>query len=426
MNITEYDDSALDPERQRHFMPLALLALAVGAFGIGTTEFVMMGLLPEVANDLDISIPTAGHLVSAYALGVVIGAPLLAAVTARMPRRTVLIGLMALFVAGNALSAFAPDYHWLMAARFLSGLPHGAFFGVGAVVATSMVAPERKARSVSLMFLGLTMANVAGVPVATLMGQSLGWRATFLGVSTIGLAAMAALALLIPRAEAHTAPRTGLRGELAALRSLPVWLALGTTVAGFGALFAAYSYITPMLTDAAGYTDASVTLLLALFGVGATAGNLLGGRLADHAMRGTLFEGLLALVLVLALFPLMMSTAWSAALAVILLGMAAFATGSPLQLMVMEKASSAPSLASSANQAAFNLANAGGAWIGGLALAAGLGVTSPALAGAALAVLGLGVAGAAYVVDRRRVAPPAGRQRVVAGQVPERAEAVRH
>ncbi|MGF0172046.1 MFS transporter [Streptomyces sp. Marseille-Q5077] len=407
-------------------MPLALLALAVGAFGIGTTEFVMMGLLPEVANDLDISIPTAGHLVSAYALGVVIGAPLLAAVTARMPRRTVLIGLMALFVAGNALSAFAPDYHWLMAARFLSGLPHGAFFGVGAVVATGMVAPERKARSVSLMFLGLTMANVAGVPVATLMGQSLGWRATFLGVSTIGLAAMAALALLIPRAEAHTAEQAGLRGELAALRSLPVWLALGTTVAGFGALFAAYSYITPMLTDAAGYTDASVTLLLALFGVGATAGNLLGGRLADHAMRGTLFGGLLSLALVLALFPLLMSTAWSAALAVVLLGMAAFATGSPLQLMVMEKASSAPSLASSANQAAFNLANAGGAWIGGLALAAGLGVTSPALAGAALAVLGLGVAGAAYAVDRRGGAPRSGWQRVVAGQVPQRAEAVRH
>ncbi|WP_328428198.1 MFS transporter [Streptomyces sp. NBC_00443] len=407
-------------------MPLALLALAVGAFGIGTTEFVMMGLLPEVANDLDISIPTAGHLVSAYALGVVIGAPLLAAVTARMPRRTVLIGLMALFVAGNALSAFAPDYQWLMAARFLSGLPHGAFFGVGAVVATSMVAPERKARSVSLMFLGLTMANVAGVPVATLMGQSLGWRATFLGVSTIGLAAMAALALLIPRAEPHAAERAGLRGELAALRSLPVWLALGTTVAGFGALFAAYSYITPMLTDAAGYTDASVTLLLALFGVGATAGNLLGGRLADHAMRRTLFGGLLSLALILALFPLLMSTAWSAALAVVLLGMAAFATGSPLQLMVMEKASSAPSLASSANQAAFNLANAGGAWIGGIALAAGLGVTSPALAGAVLAVLGLGVAGAAYAVDRRRVAERAGRERVVASHVPQQAETVQY
>ncbi|MER5942741.1 MFS transporter [Streptomyces sp. NPDC001928] len=407
-------------------MPLALLALAVGAFGIGTTEFVMMGLLPEVANDLHISIPTAGHLVSAYALGVVIGAPLLAALTARMPRRTVLIGLMALFVAGNALSALAPDYHWLMAARFLSGLPHGAFFGVGAVVATSMVAPERKARSVSLMFLGLTVANIAGVPVGTLLGQHLGWRATFLGVSVIGLAAVASLALLIPRAEANAAPAIGLRGELAALRSVPVWLALGTTVAGFGALFAAYSYITPMLTDSAGYADASVTLLLALFGVGATIGNLLGGRLADHAMRRTLFGGLLSLAAVLALFPLLMSTAWSAALAVMLLGMAAFVTGSPLNLMVMEKASSAPSLASSANQAAFNLANAGGAWIGGLALAAGFGVTSPALAGAALAVLGLGVAGAAYAVDRRRVAPRAGRERLVAGHVPQQAETVQH
>lgn len=404
-------------------MPLALLALAVGAFGIGTTEFVMMGLLPEVADDLHVSLPTAGHLVSAYALGVVIGAPLLAAVTARMSRRTVLIALMALFVAGNAASAFAPDHHWLLAARFLSGLPHGAFFGVGAVVATTMVAPERKARSVSLMFLGLTVANIAGVPVATLMGQHLGWRATFLGVSAIGLAAIAALAALIPHdrvAPAHG----GLRGELAALKSLPVWLALGTTVAGFGALFAAYSYITPMLTDSAGYADTSVTLLLALFGVGATVGNLVGGRLADHAMRATLFGGLVSLVVVLGAFPLLMSTPVSAAVAVVLLGVAAFVTGSPLQLMVMEKASSAPSLASSANQAAFNLANAGGAWIGGLALAAGFGATSPALAGAALAVLGLGVAGTAAVVDRRRATvPAAGRERVVAAHVPDALDA---
>lgn len=400
-------------------MPLALLALAVGAFGIGTTEFVMMGLLPDVATDLHVSIPTAGHLVSAYALGVVIGAPLLAALTARMSRRTVLIGLMALFVAGNALSAFAPGYDSLLAARFLSGLPHGAFFGVGAVVATNMVAPERKARSVSLMFLGLTVANIAGVPVATLMGQHLGWRATFLGVSTIGLAAIAALALLIPHD--HTqAPAAGLRRELGALRSLPVWLALGTTVAGFGALFSAYSYITPMLTDAAGYAETSVTLLLALFGVGATIGNLLGGRLADHSLRGTLFGGLVSLAAVLALFPLLMSAQWSAAIAVTLLGAAAFVTGSPLQLMVMEKASAAPSLASSANQAAFNLANAGGAWIGGVALAAGFGVTSPAPAGAVLAVLGLGVAAVAYAVDRRRTLPTPARERVVASHVPER------
>ncbi|MFJ9705663.1 MFS transporter [Streptomyces sp. NPDC101234] len=370
-------------------MPLALLALAVGAFGLGTTEFVMMGLLPDVADDLHISIPTAGHLVSAYALGVVIGAPLLAALTARMPRRTVLISLMALFVAGNALSALAPGYDWLLAARFLSGLPHGAFFGVGAVVATGLVAPERKARSVSLMFMGLTIANIAGVPVATLMGQHLGWRATFLGVSLIGVAAMAAVHFLIH--PAHTpAPTTGLRGELSALRSLPVWLALATTVVGFGALFSAYSYITPMLTESAGYGEGTVTLLLALFGVGATIGNLVGGRLADHAMRGTLFGGLASMVAVLLLFPVLMRAEWSAALAVVL-----------------------------------NLANAGGAWIGGVALAAGFGVTSPAVAGAALAVLGLGVASVAYAVDRRQTVPPAAHVRVVASHVPETAEPVR-
>ncbi|MFK0021505.1 MFS transporter [Streptomyces sp. NPDC090798] len=407
-------------------MPLALLALAVGAFGIGTTEFVMMGLLPDVADDLQISIPSAGHLVSAYALGVVIGAPLLAAATARMSRRKVLIALMGLFVAGNALSAFAPDYHWLLAARFVSGLPHGAFFGVGAVVATSLVAPERKARSVSLMFLGLTVANIAGVPVATFIGQHFGWRATFLGVSAIGLAAIASLAFLIPRDHTH-APTGGLRGELAALRSLPVWLALGTTVAGFGALFSAYSYITPMLTDSAGYADSSVTLLLALFGVGATVGNLVGGRLADHSLRGTLFGGLVSLVTVLALFPVLMSAQWSAAVAVTLLGTAAFITGSPLQLMVMEKASAAPSLASSANQAAFNLANAGGAWIGGIALAAGFGATSPALAGALLAVLGLAVAATAYAVDRRRAEVPAPAPgRLIATHVPPHPEHAHH
>ncbi|KOV50385.1 MFS transporter [Streptomyces sp. AS58] len=405
-------------------MPLALLALAVAAFGIGTTEFVMMGLLPEVADDLHVSIPAAGHLVSAYALGVVIGAPLLAAVTARMPRRTVLIGLMVLFVVGNALSALAPDHQWLLAARFLSGLPHGAFFGVGAVVAATMVAPERKARSVSLMFLGLTVANIVGVPAATLTGQHFGWRVTFLGVSVIGVAAVAALALLVPHDHGHAAA-TGLRGELAALRSLPVWLALGTTVAGFGALFAAYSYITPMLTDSAGYADTSVTLLLALFGVGATAGNLLGGRLADRSMRGTLLGGMASLVLVLGLYPVLMSAQWSAALAVVLLGTAAFVTGSPLLLMVLERASAAPSLASSANQAAFNLANAGGAWVGGLALAAGFGTTSPATAGAGLALLGLAMAGTAYAVDRRRAAAPrTGRERLVAGHVPQASETV--
>jgi DHA1 family inner membrane transport protein len=276
------------------------------------------------------------------------------------------------------------------------------------------------------MFLGLTVANIAGVPVATFIGQHFGWRATFLGVSAIGLAAIASLAFLIPRDHTH-GPTGGLRGELAALRSLPVWLALGTTVAGFGALFSAYSYITPMLTDSAGYADSSVTLLLALFGVGATVGNLVGGRLADHSLRGTLFGGLVSLVTVLALFPVLMSAQWSAAVAVTLLGAAAFITGSPLQLMVMEKASAAPSLASSANQAAFNLANAGGAWIGGIALAAGFGTTSPALAGALLAVLGLAVAATAYAVDRRRAEVPAPTPgRLVATHVPPHPEHAHH
>jgi DHA1 family inner membrane transport protein len=381
-------------------MPLALLALAIGAFGIGTTEFVMMGLLPNVASDLHTTIPAAGHLVSAYALGVVIGAPLLAALTAKLPRRTVLVALMVLFVVGNALSAFAPSYDWLLAARIVSGLPHGAFFGVGAVVATGLVGPERKARSVSMMFLGLTIANIVGVPAATLMGQHLGWRATFLAVSAIGLVAIAAIVVLVPAISADP-KAASVRRELAAFRTLPLWLALGTTVVGFGALFAAYSYITPMLTEVAGFSEGSVTILLALFGVGATAGNLLGGRLADRSLRGTLYGGLAALTAVLALFPLLIQTQWSAGLAVILLGAAAFVTGSPLQLMVMEKAQGAPSLASSANQAAFNLANAGGAWIGGAAIAAGFGYVSPAVVGAGLAAVGLLFAAGAARVDRR-------------------------
>ncbi|MDX6346144.1 MAG: transporter, family, inner rane transport protein [Streptomyces sp.] len=390
-------------------MPLALLALAISAFGIGTTEFVMMGLLPNVADDLHTSIPTAGYLVSAYALGVVIGAPLLAALTTRMPRKTVLISLMGLFTVGNALSALAPGFGWLFAGRVLSGLPHGAFFGVGAVVAAGMVEPARRARAVSLMIAGLTVANIVGVPVATLMGQHLGWRATFLAVGVIGLAAIASIALLVPQLPA--APGAGLRGELAAFRSAQVWLALGTTVFGFAAVFAVYSYITPLLTDVAGFGDSSVTLVLALFGVGATIGNLLGGRLADRALRPSLIGGLGAMAIVLALFTVTAHAQWSAALTVVLLGIAAFGAGSPMMVMVMEKARHAPSLASSANQAAFNLANAGGAWLGGLVIAHGFGYTAPAVLGSALALSGLAIAITAGLLERR--APEA--SRVIAG-----------
>ncbi|MFF3250730.1 MFS transporter [Actinacidiphila glaucinigra] len=380
-------------------MPLALLALAISAFGIGTTEFVMMGLLPDVADDLHTSIPTAGYLVSGYALGVVIGAPLLAAITTRMPRKALLLSLMALFTVGNTLSALAPGFGWLLAGRVLSGLPHGAFFGVGAVVAASMVDPARKARAVSLMIAGLTIANIVGVPAATLLGQHLGWRATFLTVGVIGLAAIAGIALLVPRIP--LAPGGGLRRELSAFRSGQVWLTLATTIFGFAAVFAVYSYVTPMLTEVAGFGDGSVTLVLALFGVGATIGNLLGGRLADRALRPALLGGLGALAVVLLLFTVTLHARWSAALTVVLLGIAAFAAGSPMMMLVMEKARHAPALASAANQAAFNLANAGGAWLGGVVLAQGLGYTAPAVAGAGLAVVGVGIATAGGLWERR-------------------------
>ncbi|MFB7293943.1 MFS transporter [Actinacidiphila glaucinigra] len=380
-------------------MPLALLALAISAFGIGTTEFVMMGLLPDVADDLHTSIPTAGYLVSGYALGVVIGAPLLAAITTRMPRKALLLSLMGLFTVGNTLSALAPGFGWLLAGRVLSGLPHGAFFGVGAVVAAGMVDPARKARAVSLMIAGLTVANIVGVPAATLLGQHLGWRATFLTVGVIGLVAIAGIALLVPRIP--LAPGGGLRRELSAFRSGQVWLTLSTTIFGFAAVFAVYSYVTPMLTEVAGFGEGSVTLVLALFGVGATIGNLLGGRLADRALRPALLGGLGALAVVLLLFTVTLHARWSAALTVVLLGVAAFAAGSPMMMLVMEKARHAPALASAANQAAFNLANAGGAWLGGVVLAHGLGYTAPAVAGAGLAVIGVGIATAGGLWERR-------------------------
>lgn len=316
-----------------------------------------------------------------------------------MPRKALLISLMGLFTVGNTLSALAPGFGWLLAGRVLSGLPHGAFFGVGAVVAASMVDPARKARAVSLMIAGLTVANIVGVPAATLLGQHLGWRATFLTVGVIGLVAIAGIALLVPRIP--LTPGGGLRRELSAFRSGQVWLTLATTIFGFAAVFAVYSYVTPMLTEVAGFGDGSVTLVLALFGVGATIGNLLGGRLADRALRPALLGGLGALAVVLLLFTVTLHARWSAALTVVLLGVAAFAAGSPMMMLVMEKARHAPALASAANQAAFNLANAGGAWLGGVVLAHGLGYTAPAVAGAGLAVIGVGIATAGGLWERR-------------------------
>ncbi|WP_037915162.1 MFS transporter [Actinacidiphila yeochonensis] len=380
-------------------MPLAILALAVSAFGIGTAEFVMMGLLPNVAGDLGTSVPTAGYLVSAYALGVVVGAPLLTALGARLPRKQMLLLLMGLFIVGNFGSALAPGYWTLLAGRFVSGLPHGAFFGVGAVVASRLVAPERRARAVAGMFLGLTVANIVGVPAATALGQHLGWRATFMVVAAVGLLALAALGLLVPRLP--EGQQAGVGPELRALREPQVVLGLLTAVFGFAGVFAVYSYLASMMTKVTGYSDSSVTLLLALFGIGMTLGALAVGPLTDRALRPTLYGSLAALTVVLVVFPFMAHDKVTAAVAVVLLGGVGFMTTTPLQVLVMNKARNAPTLASASNHSAFNLANAGGAWLGGAAISAGWGWTSPALVGAVLAVVGLGIAVTAGVLDRR-------------------------
>ncbi|MGW8486439.1 MFS transporter [Streptomyces sp. NPDC055886] len=390
-------------------MPLALLALAVSAFGIGTTEFVMMGLLPNVADDLDTSVPTAGYLVSAYAIGVVLGAPLLTGLGSRIPRKKMLVALMALFTVGNLASALAPDFGWLLAGRLLAGLPHGAFFGVGAVVAARLVAEGRQARAVATMFLGLTVANIVGVPAATLLGQHLGWRATFLVVAAIGLAAMAALARLVPHipVEAHQ----DVRRELRALGNRQVILGLLTAVFGFAGVFAVYSYLSAMTTKAMGFGESSVTLVLALFGIGMTLGALAAGPLTDRALRPTLYGSLGALAVVLVAFPFTVHVQWAALVMVVLLGAVGFMTTTPLQMLVMNKAKDAPTLASASNHSAFNLANAGGAWLGGVAIAAGWGWTSPAFVGAVLAVAGLAIAATAGYLDRGE----GKRSRVVAG-----------
>lgn len=392
-------------------MPTALLALALSAFGIGTTEFVMMGLLPEVAGDLGTSVPTAGYLVSAYALGVVVGAPLLTAFGSRVPRKRMLLLLMALFTVGNLASALAPGFATLLAGRVLAGLPHGAFFGVGAVVAARLVAENRQARAVATMFLGLTVANIVGVPAATALGQHLGWRATFLVVTAIGLVSMAALARLIPAGEPE--PHRGIGRELRALGDRQVLLGLLTAVFGFAGVFAVYSYLASMTTEAMGFGESAVTLVLALFGIGMTLGALAAGPLTDRALRPTLYGSLAALAVVLTAFPFAVRIPWLALVTVVVLGAVGFLTTTPLQMLVMRKAQDAPTLASASNHSAFNLANAGGAWLGGVAIAAGWGWTSPAFVGAALTVVGLAVAVVAGLLDRGRTAK--GASRLVAG-----------
>jgi MFS transporter, DHA1 family, inner membrane transport protein len=403
-------------------MPLALLALAISAFGIGTTEFVMMGLMPNVAHDLGTSVPTAGYLVSAYAIGVVIGAPVLTALGTRVPRKRMLVLLMGVFTLGNLASALAPDYAWLLAGRVLAGLPHGAFFGVGAVVAARLVTEDRRARAVATMFLGLTVANIVGVPAGTAIGQAMGWRTTFVVVSAIGVLAMAALSALVPALPVEH--RRGVGHEVRALGHRQVVLGLLTAVFGFGGVFAVYSYLASIMTEVTGLAESSVTLVLALFGIGMTLGALIAGPLTDRAMRPTLYGGLATLAVAMLVFHAVVEIKWAAMVMVVVLGGVGFMTTTPLQMLIMQKARHAPTLASAGNQSAFNLANAGGAWLGGVAIAVGWGWTSPMLVGVVLALIGLAIAVTAGVLDG---APTVSRSRIVArGGVPGLRRAARH
>jgi MFS transporter, DHA1 family, inner membrane transport protein len=388
-------------------VPRALLALAIGAFGIGTTEFVVMGMLPEVAAGLGVSVPSVGLLISAYAVGVVVGAPTLTALGVRFPPRRTLVGLMVLFVVGNALSALAPTYETLAAARVLTALAHGSFFGVGAVAARRLVAPERGSSAISLMIAGLTVANVVGVPLGTFVAQQTSWRLVLGAVAVIGLVTIAGLLAWMPR---ELGEPGDLRTELAAFRRGRVWLVLGLTMVGFSALFAVYSYVSPILTELGGIPVEWVTPVLALFGIGTTVGTLAGGRLGDRYGFSFVTVGLLATAVVLAVFALVARTPVAAVVLLVLFGALAFALGPVVQNSVIEAARvPGGSLVSAANQGAFNVANALGAALGAAVLSAGLGYTAPIWVGAVLALAGAGIAVVARAADRRdRVPAPAG------------------
>lgn len=379
--------------------PAALYALAIGAFGIGTTEFMPMGLLQQIAGDLHVGIATVGLLISGYALGVFLGAPLITLATRRLPRKTVLLGLMAVFTLGNLASALAPDYAALLAARVLTSLAHGTFFGVGSVVATSLVPKEREASAISLMFAGLAVATLFGVPAGAWLGLNFGWHAAFWAVTAVGVLAMSAVALWIPASHDAAAP-VPLATELRVIASPPVLLGLLITVLGFAGLFVVYTYIEPILVRVAGFADTAVSPILLVFGVGIFVGTVLGGRLADRSLAAALVGALAMLAVVLGVFGLVLHNGVLLVLVTGLLGVAAFTTVAPLQLWVLRKAAGAPSLASSVNIGAFNLANALGAWLGSEVISAGVGFAALPWAAALVAVAGLLVAWYALRRDR--------------------------
>ncbi|QTG79846.1 MFS transporter [Arthrobacter crystallopoietes] len=381
----------------------AIIALAAGGFGIGTTEFAIMGLLQDVAEGLQISIPESGQLISAYALGVVVGAPILAALGARVPHKYMVLGLMGLFTIGNLSSVVAADYTTMLLTRFLSGLPHGAYFGVAAVIAASLVAPAKRAQAVAAVMLGLSVANVVGVPLVTWLGQQYGWRLMFVAVGVMGVITLVLLQRFVPFTPTHA--EASIRKELSALKRIQVWLALLIGIVGFGGFFAVYSYISPTMTDVTGVPESALPLIVGLYGLGMVAGNLVGGRLADRSVMGSIYIVMTAIIIVLVLFWAAAGIPWLAVPLVFLLGAAGSSLIPGLQTRLMDASPDAQTLAASLNHSALNMANALGAFLGGAVIAAGWGFKAPALVGAGLAFLGLAVAAISGLLDRRRHAP---------------------
>jgi len=381
--------------------PLPILALAVASFGIGTTEFVIMGLLPEVAQSFGVTIPQAGYLVSGYAMGVVVGAPVVAIATARLPRKTALLALIGVFLAGNLGCAVAPTYGLLMAARILTAFAHGAFFGIGAVVARDLVPREKRTQAVALMFTGLTLANVLGVPLGTALGQEAGWRSTFWAVVGIGLAAALAIQFCVPAGLPGTRGR--LVSEFRALGRWPVLRPMLISTLSSVSFFTVFTYITPFLTNVSGFTPHGVTLVLFAAGIGLTIGNLAGGHFADRGQMATIIGSSLGIVTVLLILTVVAHHAIATIAVLVLWSGLVFALVSPLQIWVVEAASEAPNLASTLNQGAFNLGNATGAWIGGTALTLGIGYGELPLIAAAVSLAGLGLTLSAVSRSSRRI-----------------------
>ncbi len=379
-------------------MPIAVIALSLSGFAIGVTEFIIAGILPDIATDLGVSIPTAGLLVSGYALGVVVGAPLLTVLAARIERKRLLVQLMGLFLIGTLLSALAPTYTVLMAGRVISALAHGAFFGVAMVVASGLVAETKKGRAVSMVAAGLTLSTILGVPAGTLIGQNFGWRWAFWMVVVFGALGLAGISALLPRTPAPEG--ASLKTELQVLRRPQVLLILLTTVLGFGGVMTSYTYIAEMVTTVTGFEPSAVTMIMVLFGVGMFVGNLVSGRLADRAPKTAMCGSLAALVAVLAVFTLTVHDQIATCVTVFCFGAATFATIAPLQMLIMAKADGAPTLASASNIAAFNLANAAGPLLGGRIIAAGLGYAALNWAGALVSLAGLILAALTAAMDR--------------------------